>query len=248
MEVRKYTAQVKIVDGPERPGPGWIKVTCPDFIGTDEVLPDWIEPLFDWGWFYVPDIDEMVQIEVLYATGRDDTYGQSSVYNPQIRWRGKRFWGGEETDAPRPVPDDFVGAHYGKLRGFATPNGHLILFDDTEADPSITVRWHREVGGVDKFASLTFDKDGKVKLVNQDETEVHLDGKKADITCDECNVIAATKVTLGSGANEAVIKGNKWQLLHDGHTHPTGMGPSGPPTPGTPIPSADCLSTKVTTE
>jgi len=248
MEIRKYTAQVKIVDGPDRPGLGWIKVACPDFIGTDETLPDWIPPMLAWVWFYVPDIDEMIEIEVLYGTSRDETYGESSIYNPQIRWRGKRFWGGEETDAPRPVPDDFAGDHYGKLRGFATPNGHLILFDDTEAEPSITIRWHRKVGETDKYASLSFDKDGKVKLTNQDGTEVHLDGKKADVTCDECNLKAANKVTLATGANEAVVRGNKWQTLHIGHKHPTGTGPSGVPIPGDPIPSVDCLSTKVTTE
>jgi len=57
-----------------------------------------------------------------------------------------------------------------------------------------------------------------------------------------------SKVTLATGANEAVVRGNKWQTLFDGHQHPTGTGPSGPPTPGVPIPSATCLSTKVTTE
>lgn len=247
MGKQEYTARVTHIDGPDRPGPGWIKVTCPGFIGTDEVLPDWIEPLLDWGWFYVPDVDEMIEIEVLHSTSRDDVQGQSAIYNPQIRWKGKRFWGGEETDAPRPVPDVFTGPHYGKLRGFKTPAGHLILFDDTEGDPSVTIKWHRKVGETNKYASLTFDKDGKAKLVNQDGTKVHLDGRKVDVTCDECNVVAATKVTLGSGANEAVVKGDTWKTLFDTHTHPTGMGPSGPPTLGVPT-SADCLSTKVSTE
>ncbi len=206
MEVRKYTAQVRHVEGEDRPGPGWVKVTCPDFIGTDEVLPDWIRPLLDWGWFYVPDIDELIEIEVLYGTSRDDVQGQSAIYNPQIRWRGKRFYGGEETDAPRPVPDDFTGAHYGKLRGFATPNGHLILFDDTEDEPSVTIRWHRKVGETDKYASLSFDKDGKTKLTNQDGTEVHLDGGDAVVTCDKCNIKAATEITLGDQATLGVAR------------------------------------------
>lgn len=58
-------------------------------------------------------------------------------------------------------------------------------------------------------------------------------------------VVEGSSVKLGAGAAEAVIKGDTFKSLFDAHIHPTGVGPSGPPT--SPL-SPSALSTKVKTE
>jgi hypothetical protein len=295
-----------VTDNQDEEQRGRIKVACPDFIGTsgktddeDITLEDWIEPIHDWGWFYVPDIDEVVEIEVQVGSDEDEVPFQSAIYNPAIRWRSKRYWGGEDTKDPRPIPEDFK-ANYGKRRGFATPWGHTFIFDDTEGKELVRLALHRKEGEDDKFAFLAMNEEGSIVMSNQNGTIVHFDAKNkafsiidehgntyasdesalkiidktgnfvevkdglvtissqggvavaaanvVDVACDEANIKAASKVTLGDAAAEAVVKGDTWKTLFDGHKHPTGVGPSGPPIPGDPIPSADCLSTKVTTE
>lgn len=55
--------------------------------------------------------------------------------------------------------------------------------------------------------------------------------------------IDAPSVSLGTGAAEAIMKGNTFQEIFDAHVHPTGVGPSGPPTTS----AAPALSTIVRT-
>lgn len=42
----------------------------------------------------------------------------------------------------------------------------------------------------------------------------------------------ATKLELGKGATEAALLGDAFKTIYDAHTHPTGVGPSGPPLVG----------------
>ncbi|NVB37032.1 hypothetical protein G6O69_04265 [Pseudenhygromyxa sp. WMMC2535] len=44
-------------------------------------------------------------------------------------------------------------------------------------------------------------------------------------------VIDAATIELGAGASEALVLGNAFMQLFNQHTHSTGVGPSGPPTP-----------------
>jgi uncharacterized protein involved in type VI secretion and phage assembly len=72
---------------------------------------------------------------------------------------------------------------------------------------------------------VLFDDDGGVVvLANGDgRTEVRL-------TKDGEVVIKAEKIKLGEGAQKALVLGDDFQQLFNQHTHPTGVGPSGPPT------------------
>lgn len=206
--IEKFTARVDANNDPEFRAR--IRVICPDFTGDPEaVLPDWIEPLLDWGWFLIPDVDELVEIEVVTGTTEDEVPGQSAILDPMIRWRGKRYYHtGEE--APTPVHDDFTSANYGKRRGFATPAGHILLFDDTEGAEKI--RLSLKLG--DECAYLEFDKSGNVTLSN----------------------VGDGLVLLGKGSPDAwLVRGDDWKAWEEAHTHPTGTGPSGPP--AQPIPA-----------
>ena len=228
-ETRKYLARVTNTEDPDKLGR--IKVSCPDFVGGDAELPQWIESVLDWGWFYIPDVDEMVEIEVLVRTPHDTTHLQASIANPQIQWRGKRHYGGEETESPRPFPADFTGGY--KRRGFATPIGHILILDDDPVTPTVRVTWSGKADG-SKKSTILMTKDG-IELTTEGDVVV---------SCANANIKATETVTLGDGATEPVLLGNQWKILHDGHIHPSGMGPTGTPVPGVPILSAAVLSLK----
>jgi len=204
----KFIARVTLTDKDEKDQRGRVKVVCPDLTGDPEAeLPDWIEPVFDWGWFYIPDIDEHVEIEVVTASSDDEVSGQALIYDPLIHWRGKRFY--HEREEFSTLIHDAFKTNYGKRRGFATPAGHVFLFDDTE--------------GKERF-----------------QISLNLDGTFASVAIDESGILL-----LGEGADTPVVRGSNWKSWAEVHTHPTGTGPSGPPTQ--PIP-ATVLSADVKTK
>ncbi len=67
----------------------------------------------------------------------------------------------------------------------------------------------------------------------------------ATVTATNIATVEGKTVKLGANATEAVIKGNTFQQYFNQHTHPTAVGPSGPPI--MPMPNSN-LSTKVVTE
>lgn len=106
-------------------------------------------------------------------------------------------------------------------------------------------------GGKEAGATLGVLKTkGGHELVLDDEGEVVLlangNGKTSiRFTQDGGVVISAETIKLCDGATEKVVLGDAFMQLFNQHTHPTGVGPSGPPTP--PM-TATHLSAKVTTE
>lgn len=72
---------------------------------------------------------------------------------------------------------------------------------------------------------IVFDDDGEVLVIahGKDKAEIRLT-KEGEV------VIKAEKIKLGDGAGKALVLGDDMQQLFNQHTHPTGVGPSGPPT------------------
>lgn len=219
-QVERFWAKVAANDDEFKRGR--IRVVCPDLTGEPEkVLPMWIEPQLDWGWFMIPNVDEVVEIAVPMMSDGDQFYGQSAILDADIRWRGKReYHEGEGFGAKTSIPDEFVEeGHYPRRRGFATPAGHILFFDDTEGQEQIRLSLALSEGGGGEFAYIDFDKSGNILLSN-----------------------AGTGVVfLGKGAAEAgaaawVVRGDEWKAWAETHTHPTGTGPSG--LPAQPIPAA----------
>jgi hypothetical protein len=240
-DVRTYLARVVNNKDPEKRGR--VKVSCPDLVGTNRELPDWVEPLLDWGWFYVPDVDELIEIEVLLTTGRDTRPLESSLHKLNMKWRGGRVYGGEKTDAPRPIPDQFTENY--KRRGIATPLGHILFFDDTPGEQTVTLSWS-DGSTPPVYSSITVDTDGTIKLslgdgqhllhLKENELEVKLsEGASLKVTGKD----SSTVTVLGDGGVKAAIADHLQTLYtqavtgmkptFDDHIHPTGMGPSGKP-------------------
>jgi uncharacterized protein involved in type VI secretion and phage assembly len=87
---------------------------------------------------------------------------------------------------------------------------------------------------------LTFDDDGEVVLLANGNGKASLRFEQ-----DGTVVVTAERIKLGSSATEKVVLGDTFMQLFNAHTHPTGVGPSGPP--AKPMTTSE-LSTKVTTE
>lgn len=173
-----YPAIVSNTDDPLKRGR--IKVKCVQLSGDpDKELIGWIDPCLDWGWFYVPDVDEEVEIEAVASDG--NTLGvprQAFIESARLRWRGKRFQS-EQGDEPR-LPHDFFKTNYGKRRGFFTPLGHVLYFDDTPGSEEVTITWTNEAN--DAYSFLTFDKNGSILLNSSEGAALFMDAPNKTTT------------------------------------------------------------------
>jgi uncharacterized protein involved in type VI secretion and phage assembly len=87
---------------------------------------------------------------------------------------------------------------------------------------------------------LVFDDDGEVILIANGNGKASI-----RFTQDGGIVLKAETIKLGEGAQEKVVLGDAFMQLFNQHVHPTGVGPSGPPS--SPMATSH-LSAKVTTE
>lgn len=231
-----------------------IKVKCAALMGDEEIVYDeWIRPKLTWGFICVPDIKDQVEIEFTSGSDTDETYGQSFLDTPDIWWTGSRFQGPSKYD-------EMLTTNYGKRRGFVTPAGHILMFDDSKGKEKINLVWHSNAGS---YAMFSMDEDGSVLLANKNGSLLYLNAASHEIamideygnsfsTCDtgiklinkagdfiELNSdnqviqVQGSNVFLGglSGTEPAVLGDTLITLFAD-HIHPTGTGPSGPPVVG----------------
>jgi uncharacterized protein involved in type VI secretion and phage assembly len=136
-------------------------------------------------------------------------------------WVGT-FWGS---------PDSTGGADdLGTETGPETPTGD----DGKEASATL---------GVLKTKSgheLTFDDDGEVILLANGNGKSSIRFEQ-----DGTVVVTAEAIKLGADAGEKLVLGDTFMKFFNQHTHPTGVGPSGPPTQQM---ASSHLSAKVKTE
>lgn len=231
-----------------------IRVKCAALMGDEEIVYDeWIRPKLTWGFICVPNVGEQVEIEFTSGSDTDEIHGQSFLDAPDLRWTGVRYQGPE-------AYDEMFRANYGKRRGFVTPAGHVLLFDDSKGKEKINIVWHSDAGS---YAMISVNEDGSVLLSNKNgsllylnaashevalideygnsmssgQTGIKLINKSGDFV--ELNgdnrviQIQGSNVFLGglTGTEPAVLA-DTWIALFADHIHPTGTGPSGPPAIG----------------
>lgn len=213
---------------------GRIRIACAGLMGDeDSELPMFVEPVHEWGWFYVPDVGEIVEIEVLTSSSTDEGFDESSIDALSPKWRGRRFYGNEDgaTADQRAIAGDFTKTNYGKRRGFATPHGHVFMFDDTEGDTRIYLTWVKDrlkPGAEPEDANRTrfeIEPDGSLKIALLDKHVIHLqtEGNKLEITLDEAKnsvvLDAASKifeVLLDSGQQALTLDAGKIEVKTGG--------------------------------
>lgn len=246
----KYRATVADNQDPNKTGR--LKLKVPSVLAETET--DWALPCFpyggvtDVGIYLIPDVGAEVWAE----------FEEGDLSHPV--WVGS-FWSSGGTDLGKP-----------EVKTFKTTGGHLLQFDETEDAPKTILRHPKgaevlidEKGGI----TLTDASGGVVQLDAENSKLVARDANRNTVTMSSSGVVVedgsgnkiemassgvtvkgqrvvvdATQVSLGGSAGEPVIKGQSFLTAYLTHTHPTGVGPSGPPIPtGEPT----SLSTKVMT-
>jgi len=212
---REKHAAVVVAVGPPLE-PGTFEVKCNSLTGDPDLkLPVPIAPTFMWGWFLVPDVGETIEIEVVTQDDQSEVPNQAFLDDLDIRWTGRRFVA-EESEAPREYNSDFTSKNYGKRRGFATPAGHVLMFDDTEGEEQIQITWTqptRDPAGKAKISFITIDKNGSIILANKrGKNMLFMDADKAAISIfDEHSNV----VSLNDKGVKIVGQGG-WIELKDG--------------------------------
>ncbi len=273
--VERFEAVVTSVDDPENRGR--FKVKCVGLMGdlkTD--LPFFVELVPDWGWFVIPEVGEQVEIEVIVATDRDEIFGQATVEALNPVWRGKRFITDVELDRPPfPIPgqdddgsvatpphDDLVSENYGLRRGWSSPHGLLLMFDDKE--PRISLLWVKdrldpgEAPDPLKSTRVEVQSDGSfvVKVLGQHTLTLGADGKfKAELGFGTSLVVenngSDATLNLGDGARSVAVAEplktiwDAFEIAFNTHVHSSGVGPTGTPTTTAPSFDADIISNKM---
>jgi hypothetical protein len=145
MKTRTTVGRVSSIDDPAKAGR--IRVSIKEMDGN--TYPEWVSPSLTPGWVAMPSVGDSVEVEI--PDGEDMV-----EFSEEVRYRGQVL------DGSSPVPDDFKN-NYPKRRGFQTPGGHFIMFDDTSGQDEVTIAYKGRL-----LVSLT--KDG-IFLGTQQSTE-----------------------------------------------------------------------------
>jgi hypothetical protein len=254
----KYSGEVVEVDDPDQLGR--IKVSVPSIYPTETAV--WARPCFPSGHFFVPPIGAKVWVEfeagdVSYPLWVGTWYPQGTVppeadlpsptgrvvHTPSGHVIELSDVDGEEKLVIRHKLDSFVSIDKEGSILAANQNGSYLLLNAADAEVSLT----GEQGHM-----LTIGDDGVVVLhsggarVEVADGKVKITGPSAvQVVAQEVS-LAAGALSLGGSAQDPAVLGNGLMTLFNAHTHPTAMGPTGPPVPPlTPGPPAFSLSVKV---
>jgi Type VI secretion system/phage-baseplate injector OB domain len=236
----KYRGVVIDVDDPEKRGR--LRLNIPTLLAFENT--NWALPCVPYGGaknigsYFIPPIQSRVWVE----------FEQGNIANPI--WTGTYWTGKVAAPAAEPV-----------VHAIQTPFGHKFILDDTEGKekivlshaiegmPSLVIdEKGRAIINDSKGAKITLDADageivvadanGNTVTLNSDGIELK-DANSNSITLASSGIslkgqsitLDATSISLGKGASEPVILGQSFIKLFMMHTHPTGVGPSGPPIP-----------------
>lgn len=131
-----------------------------------------------------------------------------------------------------------IQAANGSLIKLDYKNNELNIVSTGKINTTATTDQTENIGG-----KLSINVTGNCEITCAD-SKITASGK-VDITASGNTTVEGAEIKLGTGASEAVIKGTAFKTYFDTHTHPTAVGPSGPP--ASPMPGST-LSTKVKTE
>lgn len=107
--------------------------------------------------------------------------------------------------------------------------GQVATVVSIEKDGSFQIKNKGVTFRLDESGVLTATSTGDTNI-NCVNANVKASGD-ANVTAGGTATIDAPAINLGAGAADAVIKGDTFKkMVYDTHTHPTAVGPSGPPT------------------
>jgi hypothetical protein len=201
----------------------------------------WAKPCFHPGFFFIPEENDNVWVE--FVAGDIDFPIWSGVWYPQ----GK---------TPKTVNDEAPVTENKVIR---TASGHVVQLDDSDGEERIVIA-HKSGATIsldENGSVLIANEKGSFLFLNAEDEEAtfmeqhgHLvtmtdqgivvmnsDGATLELAGDTVRASAknillqGTTVGVGANALEPAVLGTTFALMYNTHTHPTAVGPSGPPVP-----------------
>lgn len=220
-----------VTDNEDPEARGRLKIACATLMGFDEneeavEFGDWVEPVFpvlmsgedgtvNSGWFFVPSVGVVIELEVAVSSDYDQGPGQTFVTNPDPRWRASLLQEGDEIGAEFKV-------NYPKRSGFRTASGHILFFDDSPgADGKVVLQQRPNEAGTSSF--LSFEGNGSVQIVTNSGQMIFMNTETGEITILDSNknMIAMTAegitVTDGKKGNMITMGEQGVQVLAAGN-------------------------------
>jgi hypothetical protein len=253
------TYRARVTDNKDTESRGRILVACPQITGHDNPIPNWVYPIFKYsgpthGEFFVPEIDDNVFIR--FEAGHFDApLYEGGFYTTELSGGIQDVHSQDELGDNTTTKGGTATYTYPDARGTIDSFGNKIVHRSNvegEANPGIRVQTgggsYIEIGE-EKGAEVFEIKQsiGHVLTMNQDEIHLYTaegneikfdrDGNIFITVSDTHKVSAGSFIHLDCGdihlgaGTEPIILGNTHMAAYNGHTHPTAMGPSGPPLP-----------------
>jgi uncharacterized protein involved in type VI secretion and phage assembly len=246
----KYSGVVVDDDDPQKQGR--LKVQVPTLWSGQE--PMWARPCFPPGQFFTPPVGASVWVEFEAGdTGypiwvgiwfpQDQVPAEADVEPPTSRViqtpSGHTVHfddkDGEERIILRHKADAYVSIDKNGSVLIGNANGSLVYLNAEDAEVAVVSEQGHRVTMADAGLTLTHN-DGSFVDVRSDKVTVSA-SSKVQVMANEVAVTGGA-VSIGAGPIQAgVVTGSPAFLAFLMHTHPSAMGPTGPPVPGPPAPS-----------
>lgn len=223
------------------------------------------------GWFWPPEVGDAVWV----------AFSQGQTRYPLCYLPGFYGQASNEPEVPTELRAD--SNHVPRKRGVVTRRGHRFIFNETPNEDAIELVWHKPASDSDRTAtpsrdggdtaSLKFDAQGGISLIDKNNNKITLDAANQKVEIEDQNgnkitmsssgvvmdcgtrnfEVKATSIKLsgqtvdiGEGAVHPAALGDAWLQWALSHTHGTGVGPSTPPVPP-PTPVQNSVTVKVKT-
>jgi uncharacterized protein involved in type VI secretion and phage assembly len=219
---------------------GRIKVVVPTIYG--ETTSVWAQPCLPWGHFTMPppaakiwvefeagDPDFPLWVGTYYPDGTAPAEAQAQPQTHRVIQMpsGHTIELSDEEGAEK-----IVIRHKDNAFVALEADGSVIVSNKQGANLFMNAKGGETTLMGEQGHLVTMSKDA-MSLINKEGTVVELKGDTATVLAGNVS-ISGTSVALGAQAMEPTILGTAftqlWTLVMT-HTHPTAMGPSGPPTP-----------------
>lgn len=250
MKFDKFYAVVTNTDDPEKSGR--IKVKAENLLSEDIEVPYWIEPRFHFvtktgGFFGVPEVGSLVEIEMPVSTSNDELPDISSLTPSEVRYVCTAY-----TDIQ--TLHKIFSTNYPQRIGWAFPGGWVIYVDTK--DGSIFMGYLGTGTTPKSWIKVEADK---MTIETDQGVRIKLEPSQVLVEADSVpiNLVSPNVKIGGTAASEAIALGNKLvtyfgtkKIWDDAHVHTSAApgSPSSPPTVPSPAVPGDLLSTKHTVE
>lgn len=226
---------------------GRIKVSIRALTGYGTIFPGWVSPAgqqsapdpktgVSSGSLWVPPKGSVVLVLVLEGSGTDRETRETMVGFPRARYFSAPYI------STSPPPAELTGTNYPNVRGFVTPAGTSVVYDDVEKLMKITTPSGNsfEMNDTDKAVTATTpgghiisldDATGEVTISRGGGPQFMKMHANGNVT------VHGSNVNIGDGADYHLVRGEELmtfinttlKLYIDSHTHLTPVGSTSPP-------------------